>query len=57
MSSEKDLIIDFIEWLAYKKDIHLVDNESFCITPYVDDYYDFTRLGWLIAEYQKDINV
>lgn len=57
MSNENGLIIDFIEWMAYKKDIHLVDNESFCITPYVDDYYDFTRLSDLVVEYQKDTDL
>lgn len=57
MSSERDLIIDFIEWLAYMKDVHLTDNSDFCITPYVNDYYDWTRLSGLIEEYQKDTDL
>lgn len=55
MSSERDLIIDFIEWLAYKKDILLVEDiDCVPVTPYVNDYYDWTRLSNLIDEYQKD---
>lgn len=58
MNSETDLIIDFIEWLAYKKDILLVEDiDCVPVTPYVNDYYDFTGLINLIEEYQKDADV
>lgn len=55
MNNEKATLIDFIEWLAYKKDILLVEDvDCVPVTPYVHDYYDFTRLAHLIDEYQKD---
>lgn len=55
---ERDLILDFIEWLENKKRIYLVDitdNKDRFITDGLPS--DWTELEELIKEYSQDTDV
>jgi hypothetical protein len=59
MNWEKDLIMDFVQWLSEKKSIELVD-----ITGNKDRFVtggsypcDFTELESIIDEYSEDVDV